>query len=336
MSKIIATLMVSVFLLGCSTPQFDAAKHLRPIPTVLLSDMQAKGMTSSDPILVRIFKQENELEVWKRESSDRYALLKTYGICRWSGQLGPKTREGDRQAPEGFYLVTPRQMNPRSELFLSFDLGFPNEVDRAHGRSGRHLMVHGECTSSGCYAMTNDGMAEIYALAREAFAGGQKAIQVQALPFRMTAENLAKYRADPNFAFWTNLKEGSDHFEVVRQEPRVDACGGNYVFNASAARGPLQASRPCPELLYEPETAALVGEKQRNDTQQVAQLVRAGTGAFKRVYLDGDMHKSYRRLLGAAPSSYASFNVAEVSRLEALKGEPLEMPVTSPALVRER
>ena len=328
--------MVSVFLLGCSTPQFDAAKHLRPIPTVLLSDMQAKGMTSSDPILVRIFKQENELEVWKRESSGRYALLKTYGICRWSGQLGPKTREGDRQAPEGFYLVTPRQMNPRSELFLSFDLGFPNEVDRAHGRSGRHLMVHGECTSSGCYAMTNDGMAEIYALAREAFAGGQKAIQVQALPFRMTAENLAKYRADPNFAFWTNLKEGSDHFEVVRQEPRVDACGGNYVFNASAARGPLQASRPCPELLYEPETAALVGEKQRNDTQQVAQLVRAGTGAFKRVYLDGDMHKSYRRLLGAAPSSYASFNVAEVSRLEALKGEPLEMPVTSPALVRER
>ncbi|MCR6732632.1 MAG: murein L,D-transpeptidase [Afipia sp.] len=326
MSKIIATLMVSVLLLGCSTPQFDAAKHLRSIPTVLLSDMQAKGMTSSDPILVRIFKQENELEVWKRESSGRYALLKTYGICRWSGQLGPKNREGDRQAPEGFYLVTPKQMNPRSELFLSFDLGFPNEVDRAHGRSGRHLMVHGECTSSGCYAMTNDGMAEIYALAREAFAGGQKGIQVQALPFRMTAENLAKYRADPNFAFWKNLKEGSDHFEVVRHEPTVDACGGNYVFNASAPRGPLRASRPCPELVYEPETAALVEEKQRNDTQQVAQLVRSGASAFKRVYLDGDMHKSYRRLLDSAPS-YVSFNVAEVSRPEALKGAPLEMPI---------
>lgn len=293
-------------------------------------------MSPSDPILVRIFKQENELEVWKRDNTGRYALLKTYGICRWSGQLGPKNREGDRQAPEGFYLVTPAQMNPRSELFLSFDLGFPNEVDRAHHRSGSHLMVHGECTSSGCYAMTNEGMTEIYALAREAFAGGQPAFQVQALPFRMTAENMAKYRADPNMGFWANLKEGSDHFEVLRDEPRVAACGGAYVFNAITARGSLRAARPCPELSYEPETAALVGEKRRSDLERAAALVRAGTGAFKRVYVDGDMHKSHRRFLGSSFASHASFNVAEVSRLEALNSKPQEIPILLPSLIRER
>lgn len=334
--RCISTLVLLTTLAGCSTTEFDTPKHLRPLPAALLSDMQARGMSPSGPILVRIFKQENELEVWKRDNTGRYALLKTYGICRWSGQLGPKNREGDRQAPEGFYRVTPGQMNPRSELFLSFDLGFPNEVDRAHDRSGSHLMVHGECTSSGCYAMTNDGMTEIFALAREAFAGGQQAFQVQALPFRMTAGNMAKFRADPNIGFWTNLKKGSDHFEVLRDEPKVAACGGAYVFNATVVRGSLRAARPCPELLYEPETVALVEEKRRNDEERIADLVRAGTGAFKRIYADGDMHKSHRLFLDSNSSAYADFNVAEVSRLDALKGQPQEIPISVPALVRER
>ena len=95
--------------------------------------------------------------------------------------------QGDRQAPEGFYTVTKAQMNPNSSLYLAFNLGYPNLYDRANRRTGDFLMVHGKCRSAGCYAMTDGLIEEIYALAREAFIGGQETIQVHALPFRMTA-----------------------------------------------------------------------------------------------------------------------------------------------------
>ena len=109
------------------------------------------------------YKKESELEVWKRGSNGKYALLKTYPICRWSGQLGPKIREGDRQVPEGFYTVTPGQMNPNSAYYLSFDTGYPNAYDRSFGRTGGDIMVHGSCSSRGCFAMTDQNIAEIYA-----------------------------------------------------------------------------------------------------------------------------------------------------------------------------
>ena len=126
-------------------------------------------MDLQSPILVRLFKQEAELEVWKQDRSGRFALLKTYPICRWSGDLGPKVREGDRQAPEGFYTISPGQMNPQSAYYLSFNTGYPNAFDRALGRTGSQLMVHGDCSSRGCYAMTDEQIAEIYSLGRESF-----------------------------------------------------------------------------------------------------------------------------------------------------------------------
>ncbi len=140
-------------------------------------------------------------------TSGRFALLKIYPICRWSGELGPKTREGDRQAPEGFYTVTPGQMNPNSHYYLSFDIGYPNAYDRAYGRTGSNIMVHGDCSSRGCYAMTDEQISEIYALARESFLGNQQSFQVQAYPFRMTPPNMAKHRSNPNMPFWKMLKE---------------------------------------------------------------------------------------------------------------------------------
>ena len=196
----------SAMLGGAST------RSLTPIPPQVVSLMQTKGMSQSDPILIRAFKKEAEMEVWKRGANGQYALLKTYPICRWSGQLGPKTKQGDRQAPEGFYTITPGQMNPNSSYYLSFDVGYPNAVDRAKGGTGNYIMVHGTCSSSGCFAMTDASMSEIYALAREAFSGGQRAFQFQSYPFRMTAANIAKFRNDPNAPFWKNLKEGSDYF----------------------------------------------------------------------------------------------------------------------------
>ena len=146
--------------------------------------------------------------------------MKTYPICRWSGELGPKIKEGDRQAPEGFYNITPGQMNPNSQYYLSFDLGYPNTYDRSYGRTGSQLMVHGDCSSRGCYSMTDEQISEIYALGRDAFFGGQKSFQVQAYPFRMTAQNLARHRNNPNIAFWKMLKKGNDHFEVCSSSPR--------------------------------------------------------------------------------------------------------------------
>jgi murein L,D-transpeptidase YafK len=89
----------------------------------MLALLDQKRMPKDSPILVRLFKQESEAEVWKQDTSGRFALLKTYPICRWSGELGPKIREGDRQAPEGFYTVTPAQMNPNSSYYLAFDIG---------------------------------------------------------------------------------------------------------------------------------------------------------------------------------------------------------------------
>jgi len=219
--------IVALGLAGCSSMTVSERRDLAPIPPALLTEMQSKGMTPADPILIRIFKEESELEVWKRDRTGQYVLLKTFPLCRWSGQLGPKRREGDRQAPEGFYTVRRHQLNPNSLFYLSFDLGFPNALERAQGYTGTSLMVHGACTSSGCFAMTDSGVSEVYALAREAFAGGVESFQVQSFPFRMTPRNLARHRRNPHHAFWSNLREGNDHFLAMNRPPSLQCAAGD-------------------------------------------------------------------------------------------------------------
>lgn len=324
-------LLVAVALSGtlaaCSTFDYDLAqseRSIQPIPAKLVATMNAKGMSPTSPVLVRVYKQESELELWKQDSSGRYALLKTYPICRWSGKLGPKTRSGDRQAPEGFYTVARHQMNPDSRYYLSFNLGYPNRLEAALGHSGEALMIHGACSSSGCYAVTDQAAAEIYAVAREAFRGGQAAFQVQALPFRMTPENLALHRDDPNMPFWRTLKEGSDHFEVTRREPQVGVCGARYVFNARNLDGvePLDA---CPPLDVEPTLAAAVQRKQADDEARVARIVAAEPVAPLVSYVDGGMHPSFRSILErSGPEKLARMTSerAEVSRPEAALADP--------------
>src|SRR5262249_28755767 len=187
----------AVALSGCDTDGTSpvaTARAMAPLSNEMLTLLEQKNMPKESPILVRLFKEEAELEVWKQDASGQYALLKTYPICRWSGELGPKVKEGDRQAPEGFYTITPGQMNPNSAWYLSFNLGFPNAYDRANDRTGQFLMVHGDCSSAGCYAMTDEQMGEIYALAREPLLSGQKAFHVQAYPFRLTSRAIATTR----------------------------------------------------------------------------------------------------------------------------------------------
>jgi murein L,D-transpeptidase YafK len=255
-------------------------------------------MNKDQPILIRSYKKESELEIWKRRADGQYALLKTFPMCRWSGQLGPKMREGDRMAPEGFYSISPAQMNPNSSYYVSFNMGYPNAYDRSHGRTGAHLMVHGACSSAGCYSMTDDQIGEIYALVREAQNAGQKAVQMQALPFRMTPENLAKHRLDSNIAFWKNLKEGTDYFEVTRDEPQVGVAGGRYVFNGGSGATAIPA----------------VQQKRQQDEAQVAALVAKGTPAIKLVYDDGDQHESFKRTLVASGSDSLNRSVSWASR----------------------
>lgn len=224
---------------GETVSRNDPNRGNRPLAQAVVEELNVKGMTRTSPVLMRIFKEEAELEVWKRDATGRYALFKTYPICNYSGDLGPKVREGDRQSPEGFYQINMGLMNPRSSFYLAFNMGFPNQFDRSYGRTGSHLMVHGDCSSRGCYAMTDEAIAEVYALAREALQAGQDSFQVQAYPFRMTPRNLARHRNNPNMAFWKNLKEGYDHFEVTRQEPQVDVCERRYVFNAVSPQSVL-------------------------------------------------------------------------------------------------
>jgi len=206
---------------------------MRPLPKDTMMLLGKKGMSPEAPIFIRIFKEESELEVWKQREDGRFYHFKTYPICNWSGDVGPKEREGDKQAPEGFYTITTRQLNPNSSFHLSFNLGYPNAYDRAHKRTGQFLMVHGKCKSAGCYAMTDALIEEIYALAREQFLAGHESFQVHAFPFRMTDEKMAQHRTHKWYSFWMTLKEGYDYFEVTRTPPQVAVCERKYLVNVS-------------------------------------------------------------------------------------------------------
>src|ERR1700722_12132847 len=278
-----AALAAALALAGCDTDGgvMPSGRALAPLSDKMLADIEAKNMTKESPILVRLYKEESELEVWKQDNTGHFELLKTYPICRWSGELGPKIKLGDRQAPEGFYTITPGQMNPNSSYYLAINTGFPNSYDRANGRTGEFLMIHGDCSSAGCYAMTDEQIAEIYALARESFFGGQKAFQIQAYPFRMTTLNMAKHRNSPNMAFWRMIKEGNDHFLVTKTEPKVDVCEKHYVFDAVApgnASTPLtfHARDKCPVYEVPAEIASAVKEKHDTDERGFTDYANRG------------------------------------------------------------
>jgi murein L,D-transpeptidase YafK len=231
-------LTAAALLTALSGCLFSSSKAYAPLPDEAKGELQRLGLNLGAPLYIRIFKLEAEMEVWMQKASGDYALFRTYPICNWSGDVGPKEREGDKQAPEGFYIVTAEQMNPNSEHYLSFNIGFPNAYDRMHGYTGSYLMVHGGCRSSGCYAITDDAIQELYILAREAFAKGQREFPVHAFPFRMTKDAMA-FRAGHKWEdFWTNLKAGYDAFEEIKRPPVVGVKDRRYVFFTDAEAVP--------------------------------------------------------------------------------------------------
>jgi murein L,D-transpeptidase YafK len=302
-----AALAAAIALGGCDTDGVNPSmRSLQPLSSRMLAEIEQKNMTKEAPILVRIFKEESELEVWKEDKNGRYALLKTYPICRWSGELGPKVKEGDRQAPEGFYSINPNLLNPNSSYYLAINMGFPNAYDRANGRTGNFLMIHGDCSSRGCYAMTDEQIAEIYALARESFFGGQKAFQIQAYPFKMTALNMAKHRNSPHLAFWKMLKQGHDHFEVSRAEPKVSVCEKRYVFDAQAPGGSgslaFSPAAKCPTYEVDSDLLAAVREKDQRDEKEYAQHVSRGVATVAvRTGTDGGMNDVFLTAMKRQP-----------------------------------
>ena len=293
------------------------AKATKELPPELLALLRQKKMPKYSPIVMRVFKEEAELEVWKQDTTGRFQILKTYPICRWSGDLGPKLHEGDRQAAEGFYTITPELMNPNSNYYLAINVGFPNSFDKANKRDGSLLMIHGDCSSSGCYAMTDEQISEIYALARDSLSG-RPSFQVQAYPFRLTPANLARHRTSPNLAFWKMLKIGNDHFETTHLEPKVDVCNRLYVFDAQPppnSRNPLvfNPTDKCPAFVVNPQIARRALEKQRTDELEYAQLLQDNLPTAP-IYsgLDGGMNPAFLaqypgRVMLAKVLPYASY-----------------------------
>jgi murein L,D-transpeptidase YafK len=333
-----AVLAAGSLLAGCNSDEVSLANNAKanqPVSPKLVAAIGEKNMDLQSPILIRLFKQEAELEVWKQDRSGKFALLKTYPICRWSGDLGPKVREGDRQAPEGFYAISPAQMNPQSAYYLSFNTGYPNAYDKSLGHTGSELMVHGDCSSRGCYAMTDEQIAEIYSLGRESFFGGQRAFQFQAYPFRMTALNMARHRNNPNMPFWKMIKEGYDHFEVTHQEPKVDFCEKKYVFDAAkppgATRDPVfEASAKCPAYVVPDEIASAVRSKQQADEAEFAKLVAKGTPVAKlNTGIDGGMNEVFAsHVPGGASTGLSDGGEGQGLSLAAMSMAPGTIPPT--------
>lgn len=274
----------------------QTARSLAPIPDATLALMRAKNTDAAAPLVIRTFKKEAELEIWKRNTGGRYVYIKTFPICRWSGQLGPKRQSGDRQTPEGFYAIGPRQMNPNSHYYLSFDTGFPNAYDRAQGWTGSAVMVHGTCSSMGCFAMTDSQAGEIYAIARDALKGGQPAFQMQAYPFHMTPENMALYRADPNIGFWNELKEGYDRFESTGELVDAGVTGKHYRFAPSSDPAREQAAQTY----------------HRAQLDKIRHLVEDGSAAIRTTYSDGGQNAIFTALM------HKGVPLGTVSRPEAL------------------
>ena len=297
MRSVLHMVLPIVLALAIAPPaRAQPAKALAPIPASTLALMAAKGTTASAPLLLRAYKKEAEIEVWKRAASGRFVHVKTYPICRWSGQLGPKRKTGDRQTPEGFYTVAKSQMNPNSAYYLSFDVGYPNAYDRAQGSTGSAVMVHGVCSSMGCFAMTDAVAGELFAIARDALDGGQAAFQFQSFPFRMSATNMARHRTDPDYPFWRQLKEGSDRFEASGEEPVVGVASGRYVFAPSK----------------DPRRELEVVARRAQEDARIATLIAEGSAAVRTTYSDGGQHPFWAALAAKGES------LGIVSRPEAL------------------
>lgn len=230
---------------GMITPQSELSLAVSQSQALRLrGEFQRLALHWGAPIFIRIFKESRELELWVQRG-ERFYLFKKYPIAYFSGGLGPKLHEGDLQAPEGFYEVFPSRMNPWSNFHLAFNIGYPNLYDQTQQASGGMIMIHGKQHSSGCFAMTDPVIEEIYTIADQALNTGQPSFQVHIFPFRMTPANLQRHGHSPHIAFWRNMLRGYTLFELTHVPPQVSVEGNRYAFSSSRVRpeAVMRASR---------------------------------------------------------------------------------------------
>jgi murein L,D-transpeptidase YafK len=225
--------VVSVLPAAAQVPSsVRSAEVVKRVTPALENEVNAGGFRYGTDVFIRIFKEPAELEVWLRKGPS-YQLFKTFNICTYGfGGLGPKQTNGDGMAPEGFYAIGPSNLNPVSRFHLALNVGYPNAYDRSHRRTGSAIMIHGDCVSIGCFAMTNPVIETIYALADAAFRNGQRILPIHIFPFRMTGENLSRHTPSDWLPFWRNLKEGYDAFEKRRVPPVATVREGVYSFTS--------------------------------------------------------------------------------------------------------
>jgi murein L,D-transpeptidase YafK len=298
-------LAAGLMLAACSSAPVIPAPSEVPLGKDTLSLLAKKGMQAGSAVFVRIFKEESELEIWKQRDDGRFYHFKTYPICNWSGELGPKLAFGDKQAPEGFYSINPVLMNPNSKFYLSFNVGYPNSYDKAQGRTGDGVMVHGKCRSAGCYAMTDALMEEIYGLTRESLKAGQPTFQLHAYPFRMTDARMNELKKHKWYGFWKTLKEGYDFFETYHLPPQVAVCERRYVVNAVADQSRIDPGGPCPHF-QRPVVAAFT--PMPVEQQVVAQTIVAEGNKLKGI-ASADAEPTADEIAKAKAAAQAKFPV---------------------------
>jgi|GEM_PF-157851 len=219
---------IALFLAMLLIPAYCLAMFETPVSPQQPVSKELKQQLLGTPVFIQIFKQERTLDLYGKIGNE-YRLLNSFRICDFSGGLGPKRVEGDFKSPEGFYSVRLNQLKPDSHFYRAINIGFPNQYDRENGYSGNYLMIHGNCVSIGCYAMTNAYMDQIYTYVNAALRNGQSQVEVNIFPFRMTDSNMLRHRDSAYIGFWKQLKPGYDYFLKYKQPPNVSVNNGQYV-----------------------------------------------------------------------------------------------------------
>jgi murein L,D-transpeptidase YafK len=195
----------------------------------LAQEFAVKGLKLGSPVFIRVYKQTSEMELWVQQGP-RYVHFKTYGICRWSGFLGPKFYEGDRQSPEGLYRITTSDLIVNRRWDRAMNINFPNSFDSMNGRGGSGILIHGGCGSIGCFAVQNESVEDVYGAVRAALKGGQAYVPVLALPFRFTSLAPEKEDTLQMSEFWADLRRADLLFERDKIPPAAWICDGRYLF----------------------------------------------------------------------------------------------------------
>lgn len=220
--------IIALFIAMLTIPCISFAGLLSSNSSTTSVSKEYKQQLMGSPVYIQIFKEERTLELYVK-MGEQYQLMDSYKICNYSGGLGPKQRQGDFKSPEGFYTVQRSQLKPDSRFYKAINIGFPNAYDRSHGYEGKYLMIHGACVSVGCYAMTDNGIDEIFQFVTGALVFGQQGVQVSIYPFRMTDANMARHKNSYYADFWKQLKPGYDYFNTLHQPPVVSVVDGRYV-----------------------------------------------------------------------------------------------------------